>query len=279
MADYGIRVINQATGSVQIDQNYANLEVYAVYNLTTTANVPPPGSGDYEGNQFLMSGYSHASFEIFLGRYNFQTPPPANLIPNRDLINLFGNYQHSLRVGRLWSVAEPGTNDRDYYFQVDIGVKAPVGTTVQVVLYAVPQPREVTDTYGLLVTDEAGDITFNSNRKYLRVVDVVTGADCRTFGTKSYPAGREYTCMVVGFSGRSTTSFDNWFPGGLIANYRYNEWAFQPRMNGNVLTGAYEKICDDVGSVINLQGQWPGNRNFEKYDFTIMVFDVTYYLD
>lgn len=277
MADYGIRVINQATGSIQIDQNYANLEVYGIYNLTTTANVPPPGSGDYEGNQFLMTGYSHASFEFSLGLSEFGPPP---LTPHTDLINLFGNRQHSLRVGRIYATGGSlPPYIPEYFIEVDIGVKAPVGSSVQVILYSNPQPREVTETYGLLVSDDAGNITFNSNRKYLRVVDVVTGADCRTFGTKSYPAGRQYTCMVVGFAGRSTTNFISWFPGGLVANYRYNEWAFQPRMNGNVLTGAYEKICDDVGSVINLQGQWPGNRNFEKYDFTIMVFDVTYYMD
>lgn len=215
--------ILNTAGTVQIDELYKNMEVRAVGTATTTMA--------YSGAASIAEiAYSGANPILVIRSAN-----PATL------------YKQQVS-GSSWT----------FYVVV-------LGATGQSVDYWIfDNPDNATPTgYGLAVYSASGDVIFNSNKKYLRVVDFFKGtgwsADNRT-----YVSGRVYGFATV-FAGYGEQLIT--LSGGF---YIRNEFA----MSGSNITNGIRF----EGALISSEVQAGSVTDGETYyRFGFMVVDLTDY--
>lgn len=253
MADYGFKAINAATGSVQIDQNYSNLEVMGVFDVVTTNN-PVPGYGMYE---YYTSGLSRADFTY--------------LSPTFEAVWMVAIASGQRGQFRAIQYRAPSGGGRaaDGYVCVD----APVGTTVRLVVFGYPQSRpEDLTGYGLVVYKKDGTVAFNSNRLYANIVDVVNIPNYTTNETRTYPVGRQYACAMVGSVGRTKLSFLGNLPGNVV-NIRFELWTALAGISGSSFSTRNMSAIDSSFAQFNTD--WPGNSDTTVSSCDVVILDVT----
>jgi hypothetical protein len=156
---FGVKFVNDA-GTVQVDENYANLALRAKATVTTTTLAPVVGGG----TSYVDVVYTGGS-----------TPMLA------------------LSCAAL--AAAPQLTVSGTTFTWRVYVLGAVGTAVT--YYVFDRPAASTETHGVRVRDAAGSLTFDSGQKYLRVIDTVDLAGSGGVGTKQYPAGKAYAVAAV----------------------------------------------------------------------------------
>lgn len=261
MADYGFRAINENSGSIQIDQNYQNLELRDVITVTTLANVTPQVWGDVN---VFTAGNSRAYIE-----YDAGPEGGPNYVP---ILVVCASPYNAVQRTNIPTLVGPTGNRRLVYY-ITWAINQPVGTTVKFYVFTVPKNSDAASGYGLVVYNEAGNVTFNSNNYYLNIAGVVTGANYAAFVSQTFPAGRAYAAVAVGWSGRSVTDFIQVMPGGQFINYSYDEWCLMPSMNANVLVASNQKLVDS--GIFDQIPSWPGNQDYTVAPYTILVIDIT----
>lgn len=253
MADYGFRAINPVTGSVQIDQDYSNLEVMAVYDVVTTNDVLP-GYGIYE---YYTSGLSRATFT-----YTSAT------LEQVWMVAIASGHRGQLRSVQ-YRAPSSGGRAADGIVCVD----APAGTTVRLVLFGYPQNREEDLTgHGLVVYKKDGTVAFNSNRLYANIVDVVNIPNYTTNVTRTYPFDRQYACAMVGSVGRTRISFIGNLPGNVV-NIRFELWTALAGISGTNFSTRNMKAIDS--SFAQFSFDWPGNSDTTVSSCDVVILDVT----
>jgi hypothetical protein len=255
MADYGFRATNPLTGSVQIDQDYSNLEVMGVYDLLTT-NDPLPGYGVYE---YYTAGLSRAVFEHYTS--DFQ---------NVWMVAIVSGHRGQIRQIQY---SRESSGDRRYYSRCYLCIDAPAGTNVRVVIFGYPTSREEDLTgYGLIVYKKDGSIAFNSNRLYANIVDIVNVPNYAVNVSRTYPAGRQYACAMIGSVGRTKISHIQNLPGNLV-NLRFELWTALAGISANTMTTRNMKAIDSSFTELNIN--WPGASDTTVSSCDIAVLDVT----
>lgn len=257
MADYGIRVVNPTTGSVQIDQDYQNLELLEIRDIVTQANPDTT----YLGGQYYKSGFSHFTIELNPGGI-----PGATAI--REIFFASTAY-----------VSKRGLNRYALGNPIHYAVNAPPGTLVRAYIFGSPATALLAgEDYGLVVRTNAGDVAFNSNRKYLNLVHVAAAADYKvTMPSAALPAGRTYACAIASRTGRSRIKEGSPLPGGQVYEYRFREEGPMVRMNGNVLQSIDTEWMDG-----NIWQQWSYfganyDADIRNPSYAVLVADVTYF--
>lgn len=257
MADYGARFINANTGSIQIDQNYRNLELYQVITVTTQGNITPQVWGDV--NVFTV-GNSRALFTYDAGPTGGPNYPPILVVCASPYNAVQRTTVGSFSAGRL-------------NYEITFAVNMPVGTVVKFYIFSNPRPSNEVSGYGMVVYDGSGNVTFNSNNYYLNIAGIVTGSNYAAFVGQTFPAGRVYAAAMIGWAGRSVTDFIQVMPGGQFINYNYDEWCLMPSMNSNVLVANNVKLVDS--GIFDQMTSWPGNQDYTVAPYTIAVIDIT----
>lgn len=248
MAEYGLRVYNPETGSIQIDQDYRNMEVLAIETVTTKRDQAAAEKTWYVGDWYTNTNYSTA-VPSYSGQYSF--------------VVLVGNRFASSRYNPE-GIGKKG-----------LCVKAPAGTQVTLLVFGYPSNESPPTGYGLVVYNEDGEICFNSNKKYLRVVDILSGANHSSLVSKSYPAGRTYACVTLSSTGSMQRQYINQI--GLLINFRFWETVMNIRMNGNILEKEVVQVTGPSGRYYNYH-VWPGNKSMTYTAYVVMVLDITNFL-
>lgn len=255
MADYGIRIRNISTGSIQIDQNYSNLELIKIMTVTTVGDVALGNGAGTVGNTSYRSGFS-----------GFRLLMPSD-IPFNSFVFAVGSYHicersPSFSGGRVFT-----TN-------------APVGTNITLYIFAYPVTSSTLDNaYGVRVRKADGTIAFHSSRQYLNIPAVYVGTyNPVSPPSATLPSGRTYAVCNFKWSGRREIDFDRfWTPGG-IAVYDINERGLMVRVVDNVVDtveGYY--MNGEFGSINYIP---TGERyDVEDLNYGIMVADVTYFVN
>lgn len=251
MANYGIRIINQATGSVQIDQNYRNRELVGIYDFVTQPN--PVLDTTNPGQPAYLAGYSY-----------FQLPAGMS-----SEVYFVGPY-YVCRRGL-------STLDNGNYSNIYVA-DAPAGTSITGYVFSDPT-EAVSGGWGLRVLDAAGNVTFNSNYWCLNLADIVTGSNYSTsMPGKALPAGRTYAVRPLQWSGRLSMKEDRrWLPGSSLMVYDIEEYGLMMRMNGSALQCKEARYIkgEQLGFDINYGGGY--DESYVKYDYAIAIADVTYF--
>lgn len=254
MADYGIRIINPTTGSIQIDQNYYNLELLSIESAVTIGsfNISDPNQNV---NTPYESGFS--GIEV--------------IAPITDYILFNSVYYVSERLGNRYKP------NRRYFV-----TNAPVGTLITFYRFGFPVASSpIDDTYGVIVKSQSGSINFHSSRQYLNIPAVYTGAYvAATPPSFTLSSGRTYAIGSIKWGGRREIYFDRWWvtPGGL-AVYNMYERGFMYRVQSNIVTsqeGYYVRDNEILDLSVNM-----GSGSFDVTDRTygLLVADVTNFVN
>ena len=148
---YGLQIKNAVTGSVQIDETYRNLAFKQKGTLTLSSS---PGGSPQAG---IGTPGSNGVFAITASGADFVNPVIVFYSPNTHI---------ALIKRRL-------VNATTFHIQVvAYGSDAP-NKTFQYFLFDVP-PAPSGTGYGLRVMDSAGNLTFDSNLKYMKVLNPTT---------------------------------------------------------------------------------------------------------
>lgn len=259
MAEYGIKVINPFTGSIQLDENFANLELLEIRTITTQPNPP---TGNVHGANFYKPGYSHFTIDT-------TTAGGATVVP-LEVFFISSYYIH--RRGVFSS-----TTNAPMHF----AVHAVPGSTLTAYIFGVPRQSFITgDDYGIMTKNTAGDILFHSNRQYLNLVGVYTGANYNTsLPSATLPGGRTYAFAPISRTGRFRINEGNPFPGGQLYEYRFREEGLMVRMSGTTLQGERTEWMDANNSYL-LQ-YFGNNYNADQtiLPWVVLVADVTHFVN
>lgn len=249
MADYGFRARNSLTGSIQIDQDYQNVELLEIRQIVTQPNPAP--SFDPR-NWHYLSGYSG----FFLAFPDY----------------LYAFFAGSVRVARRGFNPGRGT---------EYVAEAPPGTIITCYIFGAPRQEMIGSDYGLIVRNAAGEITFNSTRPYLNVAHILAGNDYFSpLPSVTLPAGRTYAVMQGSWSGKQWFSEASPYPGGQVYEYWLEEWGLMTSLTGaggNILTSGNHQWM--AGYTADLRTNWtPGYAHeFENRSYVLVIADVTYF--
>lgn len=182
----GLTVYNDA-GYIQIDETYKNLALVQKATVATTTS---------------LASASSAASQVTL------------TFTNRSKPILF--FRGSVKIANM-AMAVSGTT-YTYYVQV----AGAVGTTFDYYLFDEPVLQNL--KVGLEVYNSAGQLTFESGQKYIRVVDFIKNV-AATSGTSTtdytYTAGRTYAFgfASMGYLSLYITPGPGGLPAGSVNNY------------------------------------------------------------
>lgn len=260
MTEYGIKVINPTTGSIQLDENFANLELLEIRTITTQPN---PATSNFHGANFYKTGFSY--FTIF-------TVPGGG-----------GTYPIPLEVFFISSyyIHRRGTFIETTGAPMHYAVHAAPGSTLTAYIFGRPNQSFITgDDYGIVSKNAAGDILFHSNRQYLNLVGVYTGSNYTTgLPSATLPSGRTYAFAPISRTGRFRINEGNPFPGGRLYEYRFREEGLMVRMSGNVLQGENVAWMDAYNSYLRVYFGNGYRADQTVLPWVVLVADVTYFVN
>lgn len=144
---FGLLVKN-SRGNLQIDENYINLQLKQKLTVTLKDNTPPNwggGSNVWRTSRYTLDASNHPNCIIAVGFTN-----QANITIPLSV----------LRIGNNWHI--------DAYSKV-------AGLQVDVFIFAFDGGYYTTGKYGLRVFNSEGKETFNSNKRYLKVLTAING--------------------------------------------------------------------------------------------------------
>lgn len=178
MATAGIKIVNQAGGSVQIDQTYRNLCLRQKGNAVTNGN--------------LVNGCSYVLFFVS----GLTTP----------IVAVGGGVRASVQV--FWDAANARHG-------VTISAVSGIGTSIPYYIFDVP--KELGSKYGLLVRDPSGKLIFDALQPPLRVrgfyVNATSGDSTLTAG-RTYAVAH----LMLGFRANTVEIYSRLYGTAATSN-------------------------------------------------------------
>lgn len=236
----GVQIIGDS-GVIQIDQNYFNVELQSKQTISTIA-----------GEAIWQAGQSRLVVTT-----NINTAPYVAIKP---IANEIG----------LWRSELSGSTLTLTYF-----CQAPIGTQIQVYFFG--NPSSSPSNFGLQVFNELGELTYDSNRKYARVLLKISGNDDVDEPVNyPLPSGKEYAVLQGVFSGEDyTLSYSPGMPGNdcgslyMVVQDIYI-LCFRAQGSGITLHNLYR-----FGQTFCAAGADVGPYSASRFEY--LVFDVTNY--
>ncbi|MCB4861980.1 hypothetical protein K7W03_20520 [Sphingobium sp. PNB] len=244
---FGIKCLNSATSSVQVDETYKNLTYTGKYTVAT--------ADYYEGQQPQDTANTTQVSYIDLNLGTTGTPFIA-FNPAYNWVVLPTNWDGTTTTYQTMIEAPNGTSVEYYVFNEPPAISSPSGT-------------------GVLIRNAAGEPTFYHDYRYLKVVDVISAADYTTSGfSYSIPGGKTYAIMPLAFPIKAIQYQEGSAPAPLT-RYRTQRWGYFVRNTGSAFTSTFKKYYDSRDAYFNNSANFDMNVDIRSY--TIMVIDVTGY--
>lgn len=246
MDEYGVKIIN-ATGNIQIDSNFRNLYLVSKVEVTVGA-APANGNNVARGTVSTPSGYSNCIVALCPKVFNTN----ARFVLNKWL---------AADTYEIWST---------------------VGNIVYEVFFFSLGNNSLGE-YGLIINNAQGELVYNSNNQYMRVVDYQCRPDIvgimddndKVFYEKEYPTGSKYAVAYVE-PAKAEEIFYYQLPGEG-GDWSYHGWFWQHSALVNFTAANKLRVINTTTGYENIVDS--SDRSYTQFSnhLNMMVLDVTNY--
>ena len=230
---YGIQVLNDS-GTIQLDENYPNLKLVT----HTTGTISPPFNYFDEN---YNHGYANADTSGAVGA----SPIVAFKAANLPML------QTSSSTARIYDSS--GSANFEYF-----------------VFDAINNYTPPSGEFGMAVFNSAGNLTYHSSYKYMKVATIVSGSNYQSgVATQTLDSGKSYAVMCMRPGGRLVVST---FPGGGFTSDYYGLFA---TVNNNVISFAERLYYSSYYSPGNGKPPSATPGTYTQLQYAYAILDVT----
>jgi hypothetical protein len=243
MARWGARIKNASTGSVQIDDLYANMAFISKNTFTT-------GSTTLTGGNVSTGSITYTSTELPLVAFACTSPIAVNNV-----------------------VRDNGANTWTFVLVAE-------GTSKNITCYQFGEPPVLGAGWGMRIKRD-GVVKFDSRHKYARIASSLRGTfDVNssvgsTGPTTTLTSGRTYAIMFGGLTSRRGTAYTPGSGGYTASDYLYGLLA---SVNSNVIASKFVVFTvNNTFYPVPPSPPMPSSWNRDQGQYSWAILDVTGY--